>query len=240
MDEDAFRATPAASASTARDVKKTSLLCRAAGYRPAIARGSRTSVGTRALPRVFLAAALAGASAFAQAGTFSCISGTSGDCALAASTLSWDWNGLDFTVFNAGSGYVAEVYFNLGSGMSASFLGGTGTVLFSEGAQPGALPGGNSAGFTSDASFDSDARGSTQYGINQGETATFRILGANMNSIDDGALAAGIHVRSLSTDAASLISSTSVMTPVPEPASFAMLLSGFGLVAWLTRSRRKS
>lgn len=184
--------------------------------------------------RAVAAAALAGASVAAQAGTFTCISGSFSDCAQATSTLSWSWSGLDFTIGNEGTGYVSEVYFDLSSGMSASFVGGTGTVNFVAGAQPPSLPGGTSVGFTSDAAFDSDASGQPVWGLNTGETATFRILGASADSFDVGTLDAGLHVRSLVTGSASVIT-----TPVPEPETYAMMALGMGLVAWSARARSK-
>jgi hypothetical protein len=167
---------------------------------------------------------------------FACISGSFGDCALATSTLSWDWNGQDFTISNSGSGYVSEVYFDLGSGMSASFFGGTGgNVFFYAGAAPGSLPGGSSVGFASDASFDSDPAGTTHNGIDLGETATFRILGAALNSFDADTLAAGVHVRSLINGSASLMTTTQT---VPEPGTLALF--GLGLVGFALMRRTRN
>jgi hypothetical protein len=237
-DDDVFGTRQAPPETAASELQAIGACHDAANDQPAAATSRPRSIGTRALPRFILGAALTGASMLAQAGSFSCISGTSGDCALAASTLSWNWDGTDFTIFNSGSGYVSEVYFDLASGMSAGFLGGTGTVFFTAGAHPGSLPSGASSGFDSDAAFDSDTRGSVQYGINTGESATFRILAGQANSIDAGALAAGLHVRGLTADATSMVSIPSVMTPVPEPETLAMLMCGFGLVAWATRTRK--
>lgn len=211
----------------------------AARHTPAIKKEFSMRIGSKTLPRLLVGAAMAGASLTAQAGSFSCIAGASTDCSSAVSTLSWSWNGTDFTVFNSGAGSVSEVYFDLASGMSASFFGGTGTVSFSAGAQPGSLPGGASVAFSSDAAFDSDTRGNMPYGIGAGESATFRILAGSMDSIDSGALAGGVHVRGLTGGGVSLVSSANVMTPVPEPESLAMLVAGFGVIAWVTRSRRK-
>ena len=188
--------------------------------------------------RAALATALAGVSAMANAGTFACIAGTFSDCALATSTLSWTWNGLDFTIANSGSGYVSEVYFDLTSGESASFLGGTGgNVNFYVGATPSSLPGGSSVGFVSDVGFDSDPAGITHNGLDIGETGTFRITGATLTSFDSGT-AAGAHVRSLIDAAASLVTITTPTIAVAEPETYALLALGVGALALALRRRK--
>src|SRR3989442_12614544 len=70
---------------------------------------------------------LAGAALAAQAetGSFTCVAGSFADCTLATSTLSWSWDGLNFTVSNAGDGYVSEVYFDLSGGVGATSVGAT-------------------------------------------------------------------------------------------------------------------
>jgi hypothetical protein len=194
--------------------------------------------------RAAIAAALVAASTTAQAipvsGDFSCISGSVTDCAVATSTLSWTWDGLDFTIANNGIGYVSEVYFDLGAGMSASFFGGTGgNVFFYSGANPGSLPGGNSVGFVSDRAFDSDPQGTTHNGIDNGETATFRILGAALDSFNSS-IDAGLHVRSLINDSVSVITATP-STKVAEPGTVSLMIAGLGLIVfgWAGRRRRR-
>ena len=186
-----------------------------------------------------VAVAFAALCTTAHAGQFSCISGSFPDCVAATSALSWTWNGLDFTIANNGIGYVSEVYFDLSSGMSVSFLGGTGgNVFFYPGANPGSLPGGSSVGFVSDASFDSDPAGTIRNGIDPGETGTFRILGATLDSFDAGTLAAGVHVRDLINSSASLVTTTTRQT-VPEPETLVLLTAGL-IVAGFARRRRTS
>jgi hypothetical protein len=187
--------------------------------------------------RTIVAVGLAGAvaAASAETGSFSCASGSLIDCSAATSTLSWSWNGSQFTIANNGSGYVSEVYFDLSGSMVASFQSGTGgNVLFVSPSNPGSLPGGNTVGFVSDIGFDSDAPGNPHNGIDQGETATFSITNANTGSIDGATLAAGIHVRSLPQDSASLVTAA----PVPEPETYALLAAGLGAVGFVARRRK--
>jgi hypothetical protein len=172
-------------------------------------------------------------------GSFDCITDNSAaSCAQGESTLSWGWDGSNLTIANNGSGYVAEVYFDLSAGMAASFNAGlsSGGVLFSLGASPGALPGGNTASFASEVGFDSDRRrGRPVNGINGGEFAVFSVTGASLSSMDAGALLAGIHVRSLYNGQ----SEGFVTTPVPEPSTYALMLAGLGALGFVARRRRQ-
>jgi hypothetical protein len=188
--------------------------------------------------RTVAALALAGTCAIATAetGSFACIAGSSGDCAYAASTLSWSWNGSSFTITNNGSGYVSEVYFDLSGSMAASFTGGVGTVSFSSPANPAALPGGTTVGFTSDIGFDSDTQGPPVNGINNGESATFTITNADLGSIEAGTLGAGVHVRSLPTSSASLVTA---VTAVPEPETYALMIGGLAAMGFVARRRKR-
>ena len=198
----------------------------------------RKTLVRRAAVAAALVATCTTAHAVPVTGDFACISGNSADCAAATSSLSWSWNGQDFTIANSGIGYVSEVYFDISSGMSVGFLSGTGIVNFYSGASPGALPAGNSVGFTSDRAFDSDLPGPTQWGINGGESATFRILGAALDSFTSGDLASGVHVRSLVTSSASLVTTTTA-TPVPEPGVLTLMFAGLAFLGFgLARRRR--
>ena len=77
--------------------------------------------------------------------------------------------------------------------------------------------------------------GTTHNGIDQGETATFRILGAALNSFTIGALDGGVRVRSLVEDSASLVTTPS--NAVPEPSMLALL--GLGLFSVGVARRRR-
>jgi hypothetical protein len=183
-----------------------------------------------------------GAAAQAQSsGSFECITNNSAQsCAQGESTLSWTWNGTDFTILNAaGGGYVSEVYFDLTSPMVVSFNAGLSSVgvSFTSGANPGSLSGGNSYGFASDMAFDSDARRSAPvWGINALEHAVFSFTGAAPSSFDVGTLAAGVHVRRLFNGESE---SLTTVTAVPEPGTYAMILAGLGVMGFVARRRRQ-
>lgn len=188
---------------------------------------------------VFAALTVTAPASLAQtSGSFDCITNNStASCGQGESTLSWEWDGSNLTIANSGSGYVAEVYFDLSAGMAASFNAGLSSdgVLFSLGAAPGALPGGNTVSFASEVGFDSDGgRGQPVNGINGGEYAVFSITGASLSSMDAGALLAGIHVRSLYDGQ----SEGFVTTPVPEPSTYALMLAGLGALGFVARRRR--
>lgn len=184
-----------------------------------------------------LAGALCAPGAQAAIGSFNCITGNSpASCSYAEATLSWAFDGSFFSIANTGTGYVSEVYFDTMPGVTITFFGGEGT-LFTAGAKPPNLPGGNEVSFTSDFAFDSDGgKGKPVNGINTGETATFRITGAAEGDIAAGELFAGVHVRSvLNGESESLVT---VATPVPEPEAYALMLVGLGVVGWAARRRR--
>lgn len=180
-------------------------------------------------------------SAAAQAqssGSFDCITNNSASsCAQAESGLGWAFVGSLFSITNNSTGYVSEVYFDVGTGVGVTFAGGAGTS-FIPGASPGNLPGGNTVSFVSDFTFDSDgvSRGRPVWGINTGETATFQFTGPVGGGFDSGALAAGVHVRSLVNGQSEGLTT---VTAVPEPGTYAMILAGLAAMGFVARRRRQ-
>jgi PEP-CTERM motif len=182
-----------------------------------------------------LLAALGSAHAQSASGSFDCITlNSTGSCSQGESSLSWVWDGSSmFTIFNAaGGGHVSEVYFDLDVGTSASFnlAASSSGVLFSPGANPPSLPGGNTVAFSSDAAFDSPNGNSG--GINGGEWAAFTVTGTS-GAMD---FLSGLHVRSLFNGQSE--SFVTVTTPVPEPGTYALMLAGLGVIGFVMRRRR--
>ena len=178
--------------------------------------------------------ALSAGSQAQSSGSFDCITNNSAaSCAQAEAGLVWTFDGTLFSITNNSTGYVAEVYFDVGTGVSVTFAGGAGTS-FSAGASPGRLPGGTSVGFASDFAFDSNTPIGGN-GIDRGETATFRFAGPIGGGFATGALEGGVHVRSL---VGGRSEGLTTVTAVPEPGTYALMLAGLGIVGFVASRRR--
>lgn len=207
------------------------------------------------LPLAVLAAALIGApganalAAGEVSPSFACLSDNSGSCSDFAP-------GLSLTVSDAGSGLVsfvfsntiaiarssiATIYFDNASlfDYSQSAFSNTEGVRFQAGGTPAVLPAGNPIGFTADF-IASSLNPGPKYGINSGEVLNMQLTLAGGQSFADvvsalvsGDLRVGMHVISLGNYSESFVSN--VMAPVPEPATYAMLMGGLACVGLFAR-----
>jgi hypothetical protein len=140
-----------------------------------------------------------------------------------------------FTFDNSGpdDSSITDVYFDDGSLLGiASVFNGTG-VDFSQGANPGDLPGGNdiSPPFVTTAGFSADSEPPAQpNGVNPGETLgilfnlqTGQTFADVLAELGDGTLRIGIHVQGFADGG----SESFVNTPVPIASSFWLIGAGF-------------
>ena len=208
-----------------------------------------------------LAGALLSAGTVAQAATsfnFACTEGSAGNCAIGVSDVSFsvaavDANTIEFLITNSPmstplnqQGSVTDVHVDVGTtsflNLGTAFLNeGTG-VNFGIGASPPNLPGGNAIGFSADFGADSESPGVPENGVNGGEFLGLQFdltTGSNINqvisAISSGSLRLGVHFQSVGINEGSI----SLVSPIPEPQEWAMMMAGLGLVAAITRRRIK-
>lgn len=210
------------------------------------------SSGRWGLSGIIIAAALVGFGSAAQAQTYSfgCVSNNSvANCTTGAAqlslTLTQTIGSVDFLFRNVGTAAssIADIYFDWANNSAVfspgQIINGSG-VSFAWGASPPNLPAGNNLipNFVADLAADSNAPVQPN-GVNPGEQLTFRFLStststaANLNS---GALRVGLHVQGFSNGG----SESFVTSPIPEPETYAMLLAGLGLMAFVARRRRRN
>lgn len=172
----------------------------------------------------------------ASAQSFSCISGGA-QCATAESTIGWTFSGSNLTITNqvlAGNdSFIRNIYFDTSAGMGVSLVGSTDLSAFVAGGSPADLPAGSNIGFVADSQWTATNPSST-YGINAGESITFSLSGVTAASFSDGSLRVGVHLQGLPGGA-----SESLVSAVPEPQTYAMLLAGLGLLGFTANRRRQ-
>jgi MYXO-CTERM domain-containing protein len=170
-------------------------------------------------------------------------------------------NQVDFIFRNSGplASSITDIYFDDGSLLGiASIINGGAGVDFSQGASPGALPGGSAVNFNTSAGFSADSNSPAQpMGVNPGEMVTIRFDLIGGQDINDtlaamalslanpgadvlGGLRIGIHVQGLpdgQSDGFVNGGGAGGGGPmIPLPSAGAMGLAGLGLIA--RRQRR--
>ena len=197
--------------------------------------------------KIFAAGLLASAAWTAQAQnySFNCITNNSAtDCgtgeaqfALSVTNVAGVVN-FQFTNSGPSASSVTDIYFDWTSGTYALTQGvltdsGTG-VSFSWGASPPNLPGGNSIGFSADLAADSN-NPTQPMGVNPGEwlNIAFTSQADLIAGLNSGGLHVGIHTQGYAGGG----SESLVVTPIPEPETYAMLLVGLTLLGFKVRRR---
>lgn len=213
------------------------------------------------------AAALAAAMVVssAQAATYSFVGVTNND----ATNTATGQNQLSVDVIDSGAGTVSFTFNNAGPLKSsitgvywddqARLLGSMGSIAgssgvsFSQYANPGNLPGGNTIGFSvspSGASADSTVPAQPN-GVNPGEWLTIvwsLVTGATYNDVlaalnlggdQVGSLRIGIHVQGFGNGGSeSFVNGTPTPAPVPVPAAGVLLIGGLAAMGLLRRRRK--
>jgi hypothetical protein len=183
----------------------------------------------------------------AQNYSFDCITvGSAVNCSTGEAQLGFTVTDLgssvDFRFTNAGpaASSITDVYFDWSSptySVNAGTITDSGAgVSFSWGASPSNLPGGSAIGFFADRTADSNTPVQPM-GVNPGEWVNFNFSGAYstlLAGLNSNQLRVGAHVQGFSNGG----SASFVVTPVPEPETYAMLLAGLGLMGFVVRRRR--
>lgn len=173
----------------------------------------------------------------ASAQSFSCIS-AGAQCATAESNIGWTFSGSNLTISNqalaGNNSFIRNVYFDTSAGMGVSLVGSTDLSAFVAGGSPTNLPAGSNVGFVADSHWTA-TNPAVSYGINAGESITFSLSGVSAANFSDGSLRFGVHLQGLPGGA-----SESLVSAVPEPQTYAMLLAGLGLLGFTANRRRQS
>jgi len=200
----------------------------------------------RSLLAVPISAALFafGSVAEAQNYSFNCITNNSAaDCATGEAQLALSVTtaaGLvNFRFTNSGpsASSITDVYFDWASSLYALGQGvltdsGAG-VSFSWGASPQNLPGGKGIGFTADLSADSNSP-TQPMGVNPGEwlNIAFTSQADFITGLNSGDFRVGVHTHGYAGGG-----SESLVAPIPEPETYAMMLVGLTLLGFKARRR---
>ena len=179
--------------------------------------------------------------------SFDCISNNNAtDCQTGESQFVLDvvdsGSTVSMTFSNVGpfASSITDIYFDWQSGSALFPVGlseGPG-VDFSWGASPSNVPGGNSIGFSSNLSADSDSP-TQPNGANPGEYVTFNFYGSFTDILNDlvsGDLRVALHAQGFAGGGSESFVNVGRPTSVPEPGTLAL----FGLaIAGMGVARRK-
>ena len=199
----------------------------------------------RAAAGLLLTAALA---AHAQNYSFDCLTNNrAADCAVGEAQLGLQVidrvSSVDLRFTNTGSAAssITDIYFDwrsAGYALTAGAITDSGIgVSFSWGASPGNLPGGNSIGFSANLAADSNTP-TQPMGVNPGEWVNLNFAGSYASlvaGLNTEQLRLGVHVQGFYGGG----SESFVVTPVPEPEIYAMLLAGMALMGFAARRRQR-
>ena len=198
----------------------------------------------------FLSGGLIACAAFtahAQNYSFSCITyNRAADCATGEAQFSLAVNDtgnvVNLTFNNSGPSpsSITDIYFDWTSSAYALTQGvltdsGAG-VSFSWGASPANLPGGNSIAFSADLATDSNAPVQPM-GVNPGEwlNIAFTTSADLVAGLNSGGLRVGIHTQGYQGGG----SESLVLSPIPEPETYAMLIAGLALLGFQARRSKR-
>lgn len=202
-------------------------------------------------PLILSLAVWAAMPTIANAQTFTCITNNSGDCSAvngAQSYLSWAVTGDELTIYNQAvaenSSFIEQIYFGGSGSESVSLSGESAGVSFEAGATPAALPAGMSVSFSSLSAWSAIEQGANKDGVDAGEWISFMIPQLSQNLLADDPFQFGLHVQGIGEQgfSESLLSGGDgggIVTVVPEPETYAMLLAGLGVIGGVIRRRKQ-
>jgi hypothetical protein len=187
---------------------------------------------------------------------FDCIThNLAGDCAIGEAQLTVDvsnpGNGkVDFAFHNIGleASSITDVYWDDDNLLSFLSITDTPGVEFSQGANPGNVPGASGASpkFHATRGLTSDSEPPTMpNGVNPGEVLLIRLKLRNGNTyadaiqdLEDGSLRIAIHVQGFTSSGSESFVNAPVQTePIPEPGTLSLVAAGT-LALTIARRRR--